>query len=224
MIRLASALISQLRLIIFSMIKAVIFDLDGVLVEAKDWHYECLNIALSVFGAEISYEDHLQNFDGLPTSVKLNKLNERGLLPSRSFALINQLKQVYTQEYFETRCFPSYTIKYLMQKLAEKDIKIAIASNSIRDTVSKAIESLDINQYVEFYLGNEDVDKPKPSPNIYNKALTMLNINPNEALILEDNKNGLKAAYSSGANVLKIDEVSDTNHINVFNKIKEVTN
>ena len=111
-----------------------------------------------------------------------------------------------------------------MQKLVEKDIRVAIASNSIRDTVSKAIESLDINQYVEFYLGNEDVDKPKPSPNIYNKALTMLNINPNEALILEDNKNGLKAAYSSGANVLKIDEVSDTNHINVFNKIKEITN
>ncbi|HCF3308648.1 TPA: HAD hydrolase-like protein, partial [Pseudomonas aeruginosa] len=53
------------------MIKAVIFDMDGVLIEAKDWHYDALNKALNLFGYNISRHDHLTSYDGLPTSRKL---------------------------------------------------------------------------------------------------------------------------------------------------------
>jgi beta-phosphoglucomutase len=53
------------------MIKAVVFDMDGVLIEAKDWHYEALNRALKLFGYEISRYEHLTTFDGLPTRRKL---------------------------------------------------------------------------------------------------------------------------------------------------------
>ena len=55
-------------------IKAIIFDMDGVLIEAKDWHYEALNRALSLFGMEISRYDHLVTYDGLPTTKKLEML------------------------------------------------------------------------------------------------------------------------------------------------------
>lgn len=51
-------------------IKAVLFDMDGVLVEAKDWHYEALNRALDVFGLPISRSEHLSQYDGLPTRTK----------------------------------------------------------------------------------------------------------------------------------------------------------
>ena len=53
------------------MIKAIIFDMDGVLIDAKEWHYEALNNALQLFGYKISREDHLATFDGLPTREKL---------------------------------------------------------------------------------------------------------------------------------------------------------
>ena len=78
------------------MIKAILFDMDGVLVDAKDWHYHTLNIALEKYNHFISIEDHITRFDGLPTAVKLEILSEEiGLDPS-SHKEINDLKQKHT--------------------------------------------------------------------------------------------------------------------------------
>ena len=62
------------------MIKAVIFDMDGVLIDAKEWHYEALNNALKLFGYKISRHDHLVTFDGLPTRAKLQMMTEQEML------------------------------------------------------------------------------------------------------------------------------------------------
>lgn len=78
------------------MIKAIIFDMDGVLIDAKDWHYEALNRALRLFGCEISRYDHLATFDGLPTKEKLNLLSKERHLPEKLHSFINEMKQRYT--------------------------------------------------------------------------------------------------------------------------------
>ena len=204
------------------MIKAVIFDLDGVLVEAKDWHYESLNMALAIFGCDISYEDHLTKFDGIPTKEKLKILNKENNFPFELQDVVYKLKQIFTQEYFSMRCFPDSSQEYLMQRLQSEKIKIAVASNSIRATVAKAMENLNLENYIEFFLSNEDVSSGKPDPEIYNKAINMLNLLPSECLIVEDNFNGIKAAIASGAHLLQVDKVEDVNHVNVFNKIEEI--
>ena len=204
------------------MIKAVIFDLDGVLVEAKDWHYECLNKALGLFGCDISYEEHLTKFDGIPTREKLKILNKENNFPLELQNIVYKLKQIYTQEYFSMRCLPNYTLEYLMQNLTDKKIRIAVASNSIRATVSKAIENLQLENFVEFSLSNEDVKNGKPNPEIYNKAINMLDLQPKECLVVEDNFNGIKAALDSGANLLKVASVDEVNHINVMKRIDEL--
>ena len=77
-------------------IKAVIFDMDGVLIDAKEWHYESLNSALSLFGYEISRHDHLVTYDGLPTKKKLEMLSLENGLPTSLHAFVNQLKQQKT--------------------------------------------------------------------------------------------------------------------------------
>jgi phosphoglycolate phosphatase-like HAD superfamily hydrolase len=64
-------------------INTVIFDMDGVLVDARDWHYESLNSALEIFGAAIPYSEHLERFDGLPTKAKLSMLVEEGRIPKK---------------------------------------------------------------------------------------------------------------------------------------------
>ena len=204
------------------MIKAVIFDLDGVLVDAKDWHFKCLNKALAIFGCDISYKDHLTKFDGLPTKEKLKILNRENNFPMELQDIVNKLKQIYTQEYFSMRCLPNFSIEYLMKKLKSKNIKIAVASNSIRATVSIAIEKLKVAEFIEFYLSNEDVLKAKPDPEIYIKAMKMLKIKPKECLVVEDNYNGIKAAIDSGANLLKVASVYEVNHTNIMKKINEV--
>ena len=104
-------------------IKAVIFDLDGVLVEAKDWHYQALNMALSIFGCDISYDEHLSTYDGLPTKTKLEMLNKNKNFPLELSNLVYDLKQIYTHEFFSTRCFPDFSQDYLFRKLKEKILK-----------------------------------------------------------------------------------------------------
>ena len=117
------------------MIKAVIFDMDGVLIEAKNWHYESLNKALRLFGYEISRYEHLTTYDGLPTRQKLEMLTvERGL-PSELHAFINEMKQAYTMDMVHTQCSPMFVHEYALAKLKASDYKIAVASNSIRSTI-----------------------------------------------------------------------------------------
>ena len=76
--------------------------------------------------------------------------------------------------------------------------------------------------YLEFILSNQDVSKGKPDPEMYNKAISRLGLVPEECLIVEDNPNGLKAAYGSGAHVLKVERIEDVNYFNIKNKIKEI--
>src|SRR6266568_3529031 len=90
------------------MIKAVVFDMDGVLIEAKDWHYDALNRALRLFGYEISRYDHITTFDGLPTRKKLQMLTAENGLPVELHEFINDMKQRYTMEIVNALCKPRF--------------------------------------------------------------------------------------------------------------------
>ncbi len=89
-------------------IKAILFDMDGVLIDAKEWHYEALNKALSLFGMEISRYDQLVTYDGLPTKKKLQMLSRERGLPESLHGFLNALKQKYTQEMIFTKCHPEF--------------------------------------------------------------------------------------------------------------------
>lgn len=203
-------------------IKAVIFDMDGVLIDAKEWHYEALNRALGLFGYTISRYDHLVTFDGLPTAKKLEMLSiERGL-PVSLHKFINEMKQIYTMEYVYMRCKPLFVHQYALSRLKSEGYELALASNSVRITVDMMMEKADLNQYLTFSLSNQDVTKSKPDPEIYNTAIKRLGLAADECLIVEDNPNGVKAALSSGASLLKVENVYDVTYANIKNRINEI--
>lgn len=204
------------------MIKAVIFDMDGVLIEAKDWHYDALNKALNLFGYNISRHDHLTAYDGLPTARKLDMLSVERDLPVALHAFINEMKQLYTMEIVYAQCKPTFVHQYALSSLKKLGYKLAVASNSIRNTVQVMMDRANLDRYLDLQLSNEDVDMAKPAPDIYIKAIKALGLEPQECLIVEDNENGIKAAKASGAHVLVVSETTDTNFNNILNKIKEV--
>jgi len=111
------------------MIKAVLFDLDGVLVDAREWHYESLNRALKLFGFEITRYEHLTSLDGLPTRKKLEQLHVTKGLPIGLHELINQMKQKYTKEMIAGHCSPSFHIEYLLENLHREGFKLAVCTN-----------------------------------------------------------------------------------------------
>lgn len=203
-------------------IKAVIFDMDGVLIDAKEWHYEALNRALDLFGMEISRYDHLVTYDGLPTRMKLEMLSlERGL-PSLLHDFINEIKQVYTLETVYTKCKPTFFHQYAITKLKADGYEMAVCSNSVPQSIEMMLQRADLLKYFKFYLSNQDVQNPKPHPEIYTNAIKRLGLTPDECLVVEDNSNGIKSARDSGAHLLCVNDVTEVNYGNIMRRICEL--
>lgn len=203
-------------------IKAIIFDMDGVLVEAKEWHYKALNRALELFGYQISRYDHLTTYDGLPTSKKLEMLSLESGLPKELHQFINEMKQIYTMEIVYAECKPCFVHEYALSKLKTKGFKLAVASNSIRNTVEVMMEKSELIHYFDQIISASDVLKPKPDPEIYLTSIAKLGLMPEECLIIEDNENGIKSARASGAHVLVVKDVHDVNLSNIESQIKQI--
>lgn len=203
-------------------IKAIIFDMDGVLIDAKEWHYESLNKALSLFGAEISRYDHLVTFDGLPTKKKLEMLSLEGGFPTRLHNFVNDLKQQYTLEIIYSKCKPVFQHQFALSKLRSEGYKIAVCSNSVRKSIDIMMEKSGLMPYLEFFLSNQDVVRSKPDPEIYTTAIERLGFKPEECLVVEDNENGIKAALASGAHLMKVENTADVHYYNIKNRIKQL--
>ena len=190
-------------------IEAIIFDMDGVLIDAKEWHYEALNKALDLFGMPIDRQAHLSTFDGLPTRRKLEMLGKTQGLPVGLHKLLNDLKQEYTMELIYGACKPTFHHQFALSRLKTEGYSIAVCSNSVRATLETMMKLAALDIYIDLLVSNEDVSAPKPDPEMYNKAISKLKRKPDECLILEDNEHGLQAAQASGAHVLAVNSVAD---------------
>ena len=119
------------------MIKIVLFDLDGVLVDACDWHYHSLNDALKFYkDLEISYEEHISRFNGLPTSVKLKMLNIDGEEANKVWRM-KQDRTLYNIRKFGKK--DKYKIK-MHESLIAEGYRIACVTNSIRETAEEMLK------------------------------------------------------------------------------------
>ena len=205
-------------------IKAILFDMDGVLIDAKEWHFEALNRALALYGHAIPLSEHLLYYDGLPTKVKLQKLSAENGLPVELHDEINKKKQEFTMEIVKERCRPNPIHTYCLSQLQSRGYHIACCSNSIRNTIETMMKSAKLDKYLEFIVSNQDVTKPKPDPEIYITAMNKLSLQPDECLIIEDNENGIKAALASGGHLLAVKNVNEVNLENILHKISEIEN
>ena len=205
------------------MIKLIIFDLDGVLVEAKKIHFDSLNKALSVFNNDfvIDKDEHLNKYDGLKTNQKLEMLTVQKNLPRELHSKVWELKQNYTID--ELRNLKSdEQIISTISRLSKDGYKIACCSNSIRKTVLTVLSKLEIIEYFDYIISNEDVTNSKPHPEIYWTAMSKLSFLPEETLIIEDSPHGLQAAYRSNSNIFRVENTTQVTYDNIVNKINSI--
>jgi beta-phosphoglucomutase len=194
------------------MIKAILFDMDGVLIEAKDWHYEALNMALDLFGMAIARDAHLSTFDGLPTRDKLNLLTKTRGFPRGLHDFTNRLKQNFTQEITYARCRPVFHHRDALSHLKQDGYKLAVCSNSVIETVKLMMNLSKLESYLDLQLSAQHVARGKPDPAIYTLAMETLGVTPEETLILEDNDHGIQAARASGAHLMTIGLTTDVSY------------
>ena len=203
-----------------SKIKLIIFDLDGVLVEAKNIHFDALNEALGNEYA-ISWNEHLSTYDGLKTTQKLDMLSEKKGLPKENHKTIWERKQELTLEKLRA-LEPSMDLIKTMNFLVSEGYKIAVCSNSIRKTCLTVLSKLGIMEFMDLVVSNEDVKNGKPHPEMYWKAISMMSCLPEETLIVEDSPYGLLAASRSKSHILRVKNTKETNYSNIDNKLNEI--
>lgn len=203
--------------------KLVIFDLDGVLIESRELHFEALNAALRKVGEEfvITTEEHLSTYDGLNTTRKLELLSEQKGLDRKYFNQVWEDKQKSTFELLYR--FPvNHNARYIISQLKMNGWKVAVASNSIRETVRIALHAIGVLGDIDYIVSNEDVKRPKPYPEMYWKCMTALNALPKNTIIVEDSHIGRQGAIDSGAHLFAVENSKDLNSFKLLEKATEI--
>ena len=203
-----------------SNIKGLIFDLDGVLVNTKKLHFEALNLGLKkVKAKEISYVDHLNIYDGLPTIKKLEILNKKKIVDKKFNNTIKKIKQKNTLRLLNDYIKFNPKIYNTFLKLS-KNYKISLATNAVKKTLDLCLKKLKINKFISYKYSNEDVENNKPHPQVYLKCLVNMGLKPSETLIFEDSHHGVMAAQDSGCLLYTVKNISDISYSNIINIIK----
>jgi HAD superfamily hydrolase (TIGR01509 family) len=203
------------------MAKLIIFDLDGVLVDSKSIHFKALNNALKALNPiyEITKEEQEYIYEGLPTKAKLSLLHKNKGLPENKFESVWNMKQDITSTMFSNITEDKNLIEFI-KKIKNNNINIAVASNSIKNTVNKCLNSLGILDLVDYVVSNEDVNNPKPHPEMYWKTMSHFGSIAEDTVIFEDSIVGRLAAKDSGATLIEVENRNDLNEEKINHAIK----
>ncbi len=204
------------------MIRAVIFDLDGVLVDAVQWHFKAFQRAASLFGYHVSEAEHHALYNGLPTSVKLSLLTQRQKFPSSLHGFVHEMKQIYTQEYIAEFCKPQPATTDMLRGLKAAGYLLGLASNSVRSTVELMLKQMEIYDLFDVILSHQNVTAPKPNPEIYQKACAALGVTAEQALIIEDSLPGIQSALQTTPNVAIVTGPDEVTSEFVWQQIRRI--
>ncbi len=207
------------------MIKLICFDLDGVLVDAKEIHYESLNKALEKLDGKyiITRDEHLTKYDGLPTNTKLIELTKDKGLPVKHHTEIWKDKQLFTSDVIKEILTEDTRLKDVLKRLKSDGYLIYVASNSIRESLKLMLYKTGLIEYVDYYLANDDVKHPKPHPELYLKCMVHAGVKPSETLIVEDSFHGREAAIAAGGVLCPVDYPSDVTYERIISYINKGT-
>lgn len=128
---------------------------------------------------------------------------EKGL-PRAIHGLVSRLKQVYTVQEIQARCWPSFEKEFLLSRLRARGYRLAVCSNAVRESVVMMLEKAGILRYFELVVSNEDVSRPKPDPEIYLETCRRLGVDPARVVVVEDAPHGIESAHKAGTRVCEV--------------------
>ena len=196
------------------MIKLIIFDLDGVLVDARELHYEALNRALATINDKyiITRDEHLSTYDGRTTTTKLEMLTEHKGLSRRLHNKVWEGKQEMTLRIIEEQFSYDTRMRTILSGLRDDGFRLCVASNSIRASVEAMLRKKGLIEYFEFFYSNQDVTNPKPSSEMYLRCMIKAGVDPVECVIIEDSPIGRLAAKNSGAFLTAVEDTESVTY------------
>ena len=180
------------------MIRAVIFDMDGVLVDSEPLHVEIEKRQFKLNNLLISEEEH-QQYMGVASDVMWKTIAQRHTLPVDVEQLIAQNKQESVRFFNEIPAIPVMPgLADVLEKLTEKNIPMAVASSSFDEIIKIILERTGLHKYFRHMVSSQEAGKSKPEPDVFLLAAKRLGVQPSECLVVEDSFNGIKAAKAAG--------------------------
>ncbi|MFN8207557.1 MAG: HAD family phosphatase [Bacteroidales bacterium] len=179
------------------MIQAIIFDMDGVLVDSEPLHYEADSEVFRELGIQVSKEDR-DTFLGKGPEGVLAFLKNKYRLTQSLEELINLDNQVRFR-YFQNHTPPPMPgLRSLLDELHQEGIPMAVATSSVRLLVEYLLGNLGLSGYFQHIVCGDDVPKTKPDPALFLLAAAKLGMLPSSCLVIEDSPNGFLAARAAG--------------------------
>ena len=200
--------------------KAILFDLDGVLVDTEGLHREAFIHACNLFEVGMTGEEHDQRFNGLPTRLKLAKLVDEGRLAASLAPLVYEAKQRSTGLLIDEYIAADPQKRALLDVLHESGYQLGVVSNAIRSSVLKMLQRAGLMSHLSVVLSNEDVEHPKPAADGWWRAMALLGVSPEETLVIEDSPPGIASAYASGAQVMEVSGPDEVTSERILNRLR----
>lgn len=181
------------------MIKAVIFDMDGVIIDSEPLHYKVFKEYLhSKWGMSITDEEY-STFIGATNYHMYAVLKEKYQLAEEVTALVEEYEEKCSAYLTESKTEkPILGVDVLVKNLYQNNIRLALASSSPKKNIKLVLEMFGLAPYFEVVVSGQEVVNSKPSPDIFLRAAKLLNLLPEECLVFEDSKNGVAAAKEAG--------------------------
>lgn len=182
---------------------AVIFDMDGVLVDNGDFHYKAWKLFCEKYFIPFSEDKFRTSFFGRTNQQVLNALFVRTLKPVEIRKLADEKEEIY-REIYAPYIKPVNGLNPFIKKLNSAEIPIGVATSAPKENVSFVLNALGIADYIDVIVDDSMVVNGKPHPEIYLKAAQLLHSKPENCVVFEDSLSGTKSAYDAGTKVIAI--------------------
>lgn len=188
------------------MINTVIFDLDGLLIDSEKISYQLYRDLLKMYGHGFTVEEYAGDYSGKTGVGNMTSLIERFELPielEEGLAWVREREKVYLSVGVDLKD----GVKELLEYLRGNKYHMVLATSSTKDRALGVLKSHYIKHYFEKMVFGTDIERGKPNPDIFLKALEKVGKTPEESLVLEDSEAGIQAAYGAHIPVICIPDM-----------------
>ena len=177
---------------------AIIFDLDGTLIDSETFHYECWNLSLEPYGVNLDYDEYTRAYAGVPIQANAASIIERFGLEIPPDELISMRKEVAEKRLASEGIRLMPYAQVILNALKRAGMRLYLVTGSPRNLVDSILIRTGLQSYFEFSVTNDDVVHSKPDPESYKKAIVLSGLSASQLLVLEDTESGVEAAKSAG--------------------------
>lgn len=208
-------------------LKTVIFDMDGLLFDTERLYYRANQAAADEMELPFNWE-YFERFVGSSEHALYNSVTKDFSSKSKARLFIERSEEIALSLMLEEEVGKKPGVEQLLSFLKEKNIQMTIGSNSQRKVIKLLLDRTNLTHYFPTYVGVDEVENGKPSSEIYLKALEKTRTSSDQALVLEDSINGVKAAHAAGISVIMVPDLEQANDeaeekaLHVFKDLQDV--